>query len=132
MTDLAGFDWEGYFRNLQDDEARALAIWLATEGLGLGELMEIVDRAYAALPGAWQGQPGLFVARVGQPAARGYARRKRFFAALMATFEEALVRGALPGDVAPHELRLIASPWTKPRQPEELLGTLQHARGGPS
>ncbi len=130
MADVAGFDWPGYFRGLQDDEARVLARWLAAEGLGLGEFMEIVDQAYAAAPDQWHGRSQPFMAHWGGPAAKAYARRKRRFAGLIATLEEALVSGALPGDVAPQELQLSASPWTKQRQAEELLSALERARRG--
>jgi hypothetical protein len=130
MADLARSDWPGYFRSLPDDDACALAIWLAAKGLDVGEFMEVVDRAYAAAPAHWDGQWQRYVAQFGRLAANAYARRKRRFAGLMATLEEALISGALPGDVAPQELRASALPWTKRRQPEELLCALERVRRG--
>jgi hypothetical protein len=129
MAGVAGFDWPGYFRSLDDDEARALARWLAAESLGVGEFTEVVDRAYAAAPDQWQGQPRPFVAQFGRPAAQAYARRKRGFAGL-AALEEALMSGALPGDVAPLELQTRASSYTRQRQADKLLSALERARRG--
>jgi hypothetical protein len=130
MGDLAGVDWPGYLCSLQDDDVRALAIWLAAEGLDVGELMDVVDGAYAQAPAHWRGQSQRYVAQVGRLAATAYALRKRRFAALMATLEEALISGALPGDVAPQELLLPTRPWTKRRQPGELIAALEHIRRG--
>jgi hypothetical protein len=130
MGGLPGFDWSGYFRSLEDRDVRALATWLAAEGLDVGELMEVVDRSYAEAPGHWRGQSHRYLAQVGRLAATLYARRKRRFAALMATLEEALISGALPGDVAPGELRLPTRPWTKRREPGELISTIERVRHG--
>lgn len=127
MNDLVGLDWVGYLHSLSDAQMRELAVWLASELLRVGEFMEIVDRAYAQSPEQWRGRAPAFVAQAGRPVARGYARRKRRFAELMAALEEANMRGALPGDVAPHELHLPQVPWTEPQTVEELLGVLAHA-----
>jgi hypothetical protein len=113
MADVAGVDWPGYFRSLPAGEARALAAWLAAEGLAVGEFMEVVDRAYATAPEAWRGRSRPFVARRGRVAAAAYARRKRQCAGLLAALDEALISGALPGDVASRELRPCAPPWAK-------------------
>jgi hypothetical protein len=132
MAELAGFDWPGYVGSLQDAEARALACWLAKEGLRMGEFVEIIDRAYAAAPASWQGRWQHFMLRVGRPAAEGYACRKHGFIRLMALLEQALMSGALPGEVAPQELDLAVLP--RPEQPqvqvEELLGALARLRRG--
>ncbi len=130
MADLAGPDWPGYFSSLRDDDVCALAIWLAANGLDVGEFMEVVDRAFAAAPARWQAQSQRYVARCGRLAAHAYARRKRRFAGLMATLEAAHISGALPGDVAPRELRPLALPWTRRRHPDELLGALERVRRG--
>lgn len=128
MAGFVGFDWPGYLRRLPGGEARALATWLATEGLDVGEFMDVVDRAYATAPARWRARPRPFLARVGRPAAEAYARRKRRFAALSATLEEALVAGALPGEVAPEELRLPVSPHTEQRRAADHLAALERAR----
>jgi len=130
MADLEGFDWPGYLRGLQDHEALALAIWLAVEGLRVGEFIEIVDHTYAAAGGKWPGPPESFVAQFGRAAAHAYAQRRRRFAGLTAVLEEALLSGAFPGDVAPQELDLRALPHLRRRQVEELLGALERARRG--
>jgi hypothetical protein len=130
MAGLASFDWPGYLSSLPDGEAYALAIWLAAEGLGAGEFMEIVDRAYAEAPDHWQGRSRAFLAQVGRPEAEAFARRKRRFGALMATLEQALISGALPGEIAPQELALPALPRTDQRPAAELLDALERARCG--
>src|SRR6266536_5454397 len=126
MADLTDLNWPGYVRSLQDDELRALATWLAAKGLGVGEFMEVVDRAYAVATAQWRWQSQHYVAQCGRRAANVYARRKRRFARLMATLEDALISGALPGEVAPQELQPSALPWTKRRQPDELVAALEH------
>jgi hypothetical protein len=128
MADLTGCNWPGYMRSLQDDEVRDLAIWLTVSGLDVSEFMEVVDRAYAVAPACWRGQSHRYVARFGRRAASIYARRKRRFARLMATLEEALISGALPGEVTPQELRLCTLPWTKRREPGEVLSALERVR----
>jgi hypothetical protein len=128
MAGLACFDWPRYLSGLADAEARALATWLAAEGLALSEFMDVVDRAYAAAPAPQRVRPRPFLARWGRPAAAAYARRKRRFAALLAALDEALVSGALPGEVAPEELRLPVPPQVKERRTGELLAALQQAR----
>jgi hypothetical protein len=128
MAGLACFDWPRYLSGLADGEARALATWLAAEGLDLGEFMDVVDRAYATAPARWRARPRPFLARLGRPAVEAYARRKRRFAHLLATLEEALVAGALPGEVAPEELRLPVSPHTEHRRAADHLAALERAR----
>ena len=127
MADSTGFDWPGYFHRLQDDEEHALAIWLAAEDLGVGEFMEIVERAYAAAGDHWHGRPRPFVERIGRPIAETHARRKRRFGQLTAMLEEARLSGALPGEVAAHELQLPVPPWMKQHRAEELLAALERA-----
>jgi hypothetical protein len=128
MAGYACFDWPGYLRRLSGDEARALAAWLATEGLDVGEFMDVVDRAYATAPARWRARPRPFLTRLGRPAAEAYARRKQRFAHLLATLEEALVAGALPGEVAPEDLRLSVSPHTEQRRAADHLAALERAR----
>jgi len=130
MADLTGCNWPGYVRSLQDNEVRALAIWLAAEGLDVGEFMEVVDQAYTAAPAHWRGQSQRYVAQFGRRAASDYARRKRRFARLMATLEDALISGALPGEVAPQELRQSMLPRMKRRQPGELVSAIERVRRG--
>ncbi len=113
MDDVEGLDWVGYFRGLSADEVRELAAWLAAEFLEVGEFMEIVDRGYAQASEEWRGRSRAFAAQCGRPVAKGYARRKRRFAELMAALEEARMSGALPGDVAPQELQPIRLPWAE-------------------
>jgi hypothetical protein len=127
MTQLTGFDWAGYFRGLPEDEAYALATWLARECLGVREFMEIVDRAYAAAPRPEREHREGFLVRRGRPAAEAYARCKRRFAGLVAAYELALMSGALRGEVTPEELD--SCPWhgTERRRAEELLGALERA-----
>jgi len=127
MADLRGVDWPIYFRGLQEDEARALAVWLAAEGLAVGEFMEIVDRAYAAAPDQVPWRSHQFPSRFGRPVAKAYALRKRQCAGLTAALEEVLISGAFPGDVALQELDLSASPWTTQRPAEDLLRALECA-----
>ncbi len=105
MVEFTSFDWDGYIRGLEGSEALELGRWLLDEGLGVGEFIEIVDRAYAAAPERWRRRPRRFMAHVGRPAAMAYARRKRWYAGLIAAYEDALASGALPGDVAPLELQ---------------------------
>lgn len=109
MADVRGIDWSSYFRSLNDEDADALALWLATEGLRLGEFTEIVDRVHAAVPAASCGRLRSFLATLGLPTASLYALRKRRFAALMTVLDEALMSGVFPGDVNPEELRLPVS-----------------------
>ena len=130
MANLAGIDWSKYFRGLQDEEARALADWLTGENLGVGEFMEIVDRAYATAPDYWHGRLQPFVAHVGRPAAEGYARRKRQGTRLLAMLEQALMSGALLGEVAPEELDLSVVPRIEQRHVERVLGALERLRRG--
>jgi hypothetical protein len=130
MDDLEGIDWVGYFHGLSADEMRELAVWLAAELLEVGEFMAIADRGYAQASEEWRGRSRAFAAQHGRPVAKGYARRKRRFAELMAALEEARMSGALPGEAAPQELQPIRPPWAEPRPVEELLGMLEHARSG--
>lgn len=105
MDAVEPFDWRGYVGSLRADELIDLATWLAAIDLRIGELIEIVDRAYAVAADRWRGRPRHFMTCVGRPAAEAYVRRKRSFAGLMAALEDALVSGALPGEVAPAELQ---------------------------
>ncbi|HEY3110114.1 MAG TPA: hypothetical protein VGL23_15225 [Chloroflexota bacterium] len=130
MVTLRGFDWAGYLGRLCPQETRLLAGWLAAQGLGVGEFIEIVDRAFGAAPDPDREPPARFLVLVGRPAAERYARRKHRFAALMAMLEQALASGALPGEVAAQELQLPAPSYLAPRQAEELLGALARARLG--
>jgi hypothetical protein len=41
VADLLGLDWPRYFRTLPEDEVRALATCLGTQGLQVGEFMEV-------------------------------------------------------------------------------------------
>ncbi len=126
-------DWRLYLRDLQEDEALSLATWLAAEGLHVGEFMEIVDRAYAAAPNPERGRSSHFVAQFGRPVARAYARRKRRCAGRTAALEEALVSGALPGDVGrPQELQMAVSPCSQRGQPEDLVRVLRWAMSAAS
>lgn len=131
MDNVVGMDWGDYFHRLSDDEIRELATWLAAECLEVWEFMDIVDRAYAQASDDWHERPPAFVASRGRPAVEGYARRKRRFAELTTALDEACLCGALPGDVAPEDLRPLRSPKTEPRPVEDLLSALERARGGP-
>jgi hypothetical protein len=130
MADVAGCDWSGYFHSLRDEEARALASWLADEDLGVGEFMEVVDRAYATASDDWHGRLQPFLAQVGRPAAEGYARCKRRATRLLTMLEQALMSGALPGEVAPQELALPVLARVPQRQVEDVLGALERLRHG--
>ena len=92
--------------------------------------MEIVDRAYAIAPDYRRGPSKGFVAQVGWPAATAYAQRKRRFAGLTATLEDALVSGAFPGEVALDELQPAApSPATQRRESDLLEAMDRIIRG---
>lgn len=130
MDDMVGLDWAGYFRSLSDDAIRELAAWLAAESLEIWELMDIVDREYARAPENWRGRTPAFVAYWGRPAVEGYARRKRHFVEFTAALEEARLRGALPGDVAPEELQPLRPSSTGRRSVEDVVSALQRARSG--
>lgn len=130
MDNVMGLDWAGYFHDLSDDEIHELASWLAAEFLEVWEFTDIVDRVYAQTAGAWRGRPPAFVACYGRPAVAGYAHRKRRFAEITATLDEARQRGALPGEVAPEELQPLRPFWTRRQSVDDLLGALERARGG--
>ena len=104
MADLVGLDWSRYFRGLPTADARALAGWLSSRGLRLGEFMEIVDRAYATSGYRWRGRSDAFVSLVGTPMAERYAHRKHRVSMLVALREEALASGAFPREVAASDL----------------------------
>lgn len=129
MDNMASMDWVSYFHRLSDDEIHELATWLAAERLEVWEFMDIVDRAYVQTSDDRRRQSPAFVADCGRPVVEGYARRKRRFAELTAALDEARLSGALPGDVAPEELRPPRPPWTKPRSVDDLVSTLERARG---
>jgi hypothetical protein len=116
-----GLDWPGYFRGLKATDARALAAWLAAQGLQVGEFMEVVDHVYAIWGRHWPAQPDAFIGLVGTQTATSYASRKRQFSRLAAMLEEAMATGALPGEVAPQELDLPVKLWIEPRSEAELL-----------
>lgn len=128
MDDVVGMDWGDYFHRLSDNEIRELATWLAAECLEVWEFMDIVDRAYVQASDDWHERQPAFVASRGRPVVEGYARRKRRFAELMIALDEACLRGALPGDVAPEDLRPLRSPKVEPRSVNDLLGALERAR----
>jgi len=128
VADPTGLDWPGYLCSLDEEAGRALAIWLAAEELKIGEFMEVVDRAYAAAPTAWQSQSRLFMTEMGQPLAAAYARRKHRFAGLVAALEEALLSGAMAGDVSPQELRPLPTPPMHRRPIAQVIATLERAR----
>lgn len=130
MLTGAGIDWPAYARGLDQADRRDLARWLAAQDLGHGEFMEIVDRAYARTSGRKLARPRRFVVWVGRPAAEVYARRKRMFARRMAALEEALISGALPGEVAAQELEPAATWRTHRRARGGLLAALRRARRG--
>jgi len=110
-------------------ERYLLVPWLATEGLQLSKFTDIVDRAYVVAPVHGRGGPRNFVAVVGRPAAQAYARRKRRFAGLSSALDDALISGAMPGDIAPDELSISTSVIRSSR-PEDLLNALERiARG---
>jgi hypothetical protein len=127
MADQVGLDWPGYFRALREDDARALATWLGSQGLRVGEYIEVVDHAYARWP---ERQPDVFIRLVGRRAASSYAVRKRHFARLVAMLEEAMASGALPGEVAPQELDLPVSIQTERPRVDELLAALDRVTRG--
>ncbi len=130
MAESTDFDWSGYLRRLRDEDAFALAAWLAAEGLSAGEFVEVVDAAHIAAPLPWRGAPEHFVSLVGRPVAKTYATRKRRFARLHLLLEQALMSGAFPGEVAPDELELpLASPNQRQRV-DEVLGALARAIRG--
>jgi hypothetical protein len=129
MVDLRCIDWCEHFRRLSDDDLQELATWLAAEFLKVSEFTDIVDRAYARAAEEWNGRALTFVACCGRPAVAAYARRKRRYAELMAALEDARMCGAFPGDVAPQELQPLRPLQTRPRTVNELLGTLERARG---
>jgi hypothetical protein len=130
MAGPAGLNWSRYLRGRRDDETHALAAWLATEGLGVPEFMEVVDRAYATAPRHGRGPTEDFVVRFGRPAAEIYARRKWRFAGLVAAYELALMSGALRGEVAPEELDPCVSPRARGGRADELVGALERAMHG--
>jgi hypothetical protein len=133
MDNMVGFDWVDYFHCLSQDAIHELAAWLAAQQLEVWEFTDIVDRAYAQLPGGPDRGSAEFVARVGRPAAEAYAGRKRLFTRLMATLialEDARMSGALPGEVALGELQPRPTPSTRLRSEDELLGALERARSG--
>jgi hypothetical protein len=133
---VVGLDWVGYFHSLSNVEVHQLAAWLAAEYLEVWEFKEIVDRVYAQAAqasGDWRDQSTTFVTCYGRPAVERYARRKRRFGELTAALHEAYLCGALPGDVAPEELEplpVLHPLGTTRRSMEELLGVLEHIRGG--
>jgi hypothetical protein len=133
MSDPVGLDWAAYFHGLSEAALGELAGWLADQRLEAWEFLDIVDRAYVQAGEDRRGEALAFVSRWGRPAVAGYARRKRYFTELAASLEEARLRGALPGDVAPDELRpLQPQPsLTRPPSKEEVLHALQRVRGGP-
>jgi len=128
VADPRGLDWPGYLCSLDEEGGRALAIWLAAEGLQVGEFMEVVDRAYAAAPTAWQSQSRPFITEMGRPTAEAYARCKHRFAGLVAALEEALLSGAMAGDVSPQELRPLPTPPMHTRPVALVSATLERAR----
>lgn len=77
MADQPNVDWSGYIGGLREGDLCALAIWLADEGLGVGEFMEIVERAYATAPECWHEQWPAFMVRRGYPAATCACYSKR-------------------------------------------------------
>ena len=129
MADPPGLDWPGYLCSLDEESRRALVIWLATEGLEFGEFMEVVDRAYAVAPTAWQSQLRPFMTEIGQPTAAAYALRKHRFASLVGALEEALLSGAMAGDVSPQELRPLTTPPMHERPIAQVIAALERARG---
>ncbi|HEX8033095.1 MAG TPA: hypothetical protein VF510_04575 [Ktedonobacterales bacterium] len=130
MDKVTGLDWGGYFHDLSDDDIRELASWLAAECIEVWEFMDIVDRAYVQTAEAQRERSLAFVRSHGRPVVAGYARRKRRFAELTATLDEACLRGALPGEVAPEELQPLRVPETRHHSAEDLLGVLERTRGG--
>jgi hypothetical protein len=131
MAEQTGLDWPGYLGSLPEDDACALAAWLSAQGLHVGEFMEVVDRAYATWPEPVRGHLDAFMHVVGRPCVTSYAFRKRHFARLVAMLEEAMASGALPGEVAPHELDLPVKLPTEGRSVEELLACLEHVAYAP-
>ncbi len=129
VADPRGLDWPGYLCSLDEESRRALVIWLAAEGLEFGEFMEVVDRAYAVAPTAWQSQLRPFMTEIGQPTAEAYARRKHRFASLVGALEEALLSGAMARDVSPQELRPLPTRPMHTRPIAQVIATLERARG---
>jgi hypothetical protein len=66
---------------------------------------------------------------MGQPTAEAYARRKHRFAGLSAALEEALLSGAMAGDVSPQELRPLPTPPMHTRPIAQVIATLERAQG---
>ena len=130
MDNLVGLDWGDYFHRLSDDEIQELATWLANEFLEVWEFMDIVDRAYVQAPDEWRRQPPAFVSRYGRSMVERYAQRKRRFAELVASLEDARLRGALPGDVSPEELQPLHPRGIRHHSVEDLRSELEHARDG--
>lgn len=130
MDNWIGLNWGSYFHDLSDEEMRDLASWLSAEFLEVWEFTDIVDRMYVQAADTWRGRSPAFVAGCGRPVVIRYARRKRHFAEITAAHDEARQRGALPGEVTPEELQPLRPPDTRRRSVEDLLGILEHARGG--
>ena len=130
MDDVRNINWVVYFQQLSDDELRELATWLAVEFVKVSEFTDIVDREYAQTSDEWHGRSGAFVGCRGRPAVEEYARRKRRFPELLAALEDAYMRGALLGEVAPEELQPLCQARVAPRTTEELLGVLERVRSG--
>jgi hypothetical protein len=128
MANNEDLDWPDYWQSLDEDGVGALASWLAAEDLQVGEFTDVVDRAYAAAPTLWRTRARYFVPQVGRPSAEAYARRKHQFFGLMAAFHEALLSGALPGDVAPHQLRPTQPSSRERRAVAILAAAIEHAR----
>ncbi len=88
-----------------------------------------MDRAYAAAPTAWRSQLRPFMTEIGQPTAAAYALRKHRFASLVGALEEALLSGAMAGDVSPQELRPLTTPPMHERPIAQVIAALERARG---
>jgi len=121
-------DSPGYLGSLDGEGVRTLASWLAVEGLRVGEFIEVVDRAYALAPPACGTAARSFVKKGGRHFAATYARRKRRFAGLAVALEAARLSGALPGEVALHELRPLAGPSLPAVSVGELIEVLEGYR----
>jgi hypothetical protein len=132
MGESLGLDWAEYLHSLSEDALGELAAWLAAQRLEAWEFLDIVDRAYVQAGEDRRGEALTFITRWGRPAVAGYARRKRHFAELTATIEEARQRGALPGDVAPDELQPLQPQPSLVRSPskEDVLNALHRVQGG--
>jgi hypothetical protein len=128
MANNEGLDWPDFWQSLDEDGAGALARWLAAEELRVGEFMEVVDRAFVDAPETWRRRSRDFVTQIGRPSAEVYARRKHQFIGLMVAFQDALLCGALPGDVAPHQLRPTLTPPRQIRPAANLLAAIQRVR----